>query len=124
MKTVTVSYLRYNLGAMFHEMKHHKAEYLITHGGKEIARLMQPSDVTEIMPDGSIKGPLGILERRIEYPCKYCGLECTPESSISLADSMAHINCYRNWCYRKDNNPDDPANPPQPSPRRIQEEAG
>jgi len=44
MKTVTLQFVRYNLGAMLHEIRHHAKEYLITKSGKPIAKLTPTDD--------------------------------------------------------------------------------
>lgn len=56
MKTVTIGFLRYNMGAMFHEIKSRGQAYLLTHGGKPIARLLPLNDEIEVLPDGTFKG--------------------------------------------------------------------
>lgn len=56
MKMVTIGELRSGMGAMFYEIKARGQNYLLTHGGKPVARLEPVNDVIEIMPDGSIIG--------------------------------------------------------------------
>ncbi len=56
MKTITVGFLRYNMGSMFHEIKSRKQSYLITHQGKPLAKLVPLDDTTVILSNGEIHG--------------------------------------------------------------------
>ena len=63
MKSVSISYLRYNMGAMFHEIKHHGASFLLVKGGKPVARLL-PLEHTVIEPNGAIIGEIPLTKGR------------------------------------------------------------
>jgi antitoxin (DNA-binding transcriptional repressor) of toxin-antitoxin stability system len=56
MKTVTIGFLRYNMGKMFHEIRERGQSYLLTHGGKPVARLLPVDDEITINADGSFNG--------------------------------------------------------------------
>jgi antitoxin (DNA-binding transcriptional repressor) of toxin-antitoxin stability system len=73
MKTVTIQFLRCNMGKMFHEISERKISYLLTKAGKPVAKLVPLDDTIEIMPDGEIRGerPMTMADRFLEQ-CKVC----------------------------------------------------
>ncbi len=62
-KTVTIGFLRYNTGKMFHEIRERGQSYMLTHGGKPVARLQPIGDNVEILSDGSFKGGIPLTFR-------------------------------------------------------------
>lgn len=45
------------IGAVRHEIQRHGEHFLLTFQGNDVAKVGPVDDVTEILPDGTIKGP-------------------------------------------------------------------
>lgn len=65
MKTITMTELRAEPGERIRDVQREGKSFLVTKAGKPAARLVPVEDGTEILPDGTVRGPLPVTYRRL-----------------------------------------------------------
>ena len=61
MKMITMTEFRSEPGERVRDVSRHGASFLVTKGGKPVARLVPVSESVEVMPDGSVRGDPTLL---------------------------------------------------------------